>query len=211
VNITALIPSDKTKRRISRFLQFILLGILLFGLYRRHVGTIVNAAFSLAITFLPAFLEHDKDIPMNPGITFLMTIAVAMHAIGALGPYKMFWWWDRVLHTFSSFVVAAVGYAAVKAFDQYSDDIYFPPRFIFAFILLFTMGLGVLWEVFEFFARRASYFAGVDAVLGQAGLHDTLIDLVVNTLGGLIFAVWGTIYFNDYVHRLVEKLHSKRA
>ena len=45
-----------------------------------------------------------------------------------------------------------------------------------------------------------------DSVLTQYGLEDTLLDLVFDTIGGLIVAVWGTAYLGDVVGALTDRL-----
>ncbi|NIS31206.1 MAG: hypothetical protein GWN07_12815, partial [Actinobacteria bacterium] len=88
------------------------------------------------------------------------------------------WWWDHLTHALSSSVVAGVGYATARAFDQHSDQIHLPPRFMFVFILAFVVAFGVLWEVVEFGLGGASAMLGSGTVLTQYGLGDTMLDLV---------------------------------
>jgi len=194
------------QKRISRAMEVALLGILAVGIYEGSTGVIVNTTVGLVVTQLPAFLERDYDIELDPALTLWITSAVFLHALGTLGLpwaeqnfYATVWWWDHMTHGLSSSVVAAAGYTTVRALDEHSASIYFPSRFVFVFILLFVMAFGVFWEVIEFTITLAATATGNDTVLTQYGLDDTLLDLVFDTIGAIIVAVWGTAHLTDVV------------
>ena len=120
-------------------MQSVIAVILVVGLWERSIAVVVNASLALAITFLPAFLRRDWDVHLGTGLTLWVTLAVLLHTIGMLGFYVSLSWWDHVTHTLSATVVAGVGYATARAVDEHTDAIYLPPRFLFVYILLFTM------------------------------------------------------------------------
>ena len=197
--------SRRFKLRFVTGMRMILVGVFFFALYMRAINIAINALFSLSVTFLPAIIERNFEVPSDPGVTFLITLSVIAHAAGFLGFYEGFWWWDVVLHAFSSFVVAAVGYIIVKSVDSYYDEIYIPPNYMFLFILMFTMAMGVLWEIFEFTASMTAKRFIEGPLLIQRGLNDTLEDLVSDMVGGAVFAFWGTGTVQDYVERIGER------
>ncbi|MFB6155032.1 MAG: hypothetical protein ABEJ22_03990 [Haloferacaceae archaeon] len=211
--------SAEHQRQLSRAMQVILLGFVFIGIDRGSLGIIINAALALGVTYLPAILESDYKIPMDAGLTLWITTAVFLHAFGTVGIpgttldsfYRNVWWWDHVTHTLSSSIVAAVGYATVRAIDVHTDAIYLPPRFTFVFILLFTIAFGVAWEVIEFTVSGVSSLAGFGSVLTQYGLGDTMLDLLFDMLGGVIVAVWGTAYLTDVVGALTRRLDGIRT
>lgn len=198
--------TEKFKLRFVMGMRFILLGVFVYALYLRALNIAINAVFSLSITFLPAMIERNFKVPSDPGITFLITVSVISHAAGFLGFYENVWWWDVVLHTFSSFVVAAVGYVIVKSVDNYYEEIHIPPKFMFFFILIFTMAMGVLWEIFEFSASMTAKKVLEGPLLIQRGLNDTLEDLVADMIGGIVFAIWGTGSVQGYVERIKHRI-----
>ncbi|WP_394327788.1 hypothetical protein [Halogeometricum limi] len=185
-------------------------GILGVGVATLNVSVTLNAAAALAITYLPAVLSRDWGIRLSPGLTLWVTTAVLLHAVGMLGLYSNVWWYDHLTHTLSAMLVAAVGYATARAVDEYSDAVYLPPRFLFVFILTFTLAFGVLWEVLEFFARLAADYFGVEAVLVQYGLTDTIVDLLFDTVGAVIVALFGTETLSGLVDTLRERLEAAR-
>jgi hypothetical protein len=194
-------------------MQVILVGLVFIGLDRGDVGIIVNGLVALAVTYLPAVLERDYHIPMDAALTLWITTAVFLHALGTVGLpgsefsfYQSVWWWDHLTHTLSSSVVAAAGYATVRAIDEHAEEVYLPWQFTFVFILLFVVAFGVLWEVLEFAIGGIGALVGGDAILTQYGLGDTLLDLVFNTIGGFVVAVWGAAYLGDVIGALTRRL-----
>jgi hypothetical protein len=185
-------------------------AILGVGVATLNVSVILNAAAALGVTYLPAVLSRDLGIRLSPGLTLWMTLAVFLHALGMLGLYRDVWWYDHVTHTLSATLVAAVGYATACAVDRYSDAVSLPSQFMFVFILTFTLAFGVVWEVLEFFARLAADYAGVEAVLVQYGLDDTIVDLVFDTVGAVLVALFGTERLASLVESFHERLEAAR-
>jgi len=206
--------SERRQEQVTRVMEICLIGVFFIGLDRGNIGVMVNAGMGLLVTFLPAVLERDYDIPMDAGLTLWITTAVFLHAIGTLGPYQsrimvMGIGWDSVTHVLSSSLVAAIGYSTARAIDQHIDEVYLPPKFMFVFILLFVMAFGVIWEVIEFGVAGAASMLGSGAVLTQYGLEDTMRDLIFDMLGGVIVAIWGTAYLTDVVGALGERLDGR--
>lgn len=193
----------------TRALQSVVFGLLVVGLLTRNVGAVVNAAAGLGVTYLPKLLERDLKVTLDPKLTLYIAVAVALHAIGMLGPYEAVWWWDHLTHTLSATVVAGVGYTLVRVIEEYSDAVSVPPKFEFVFIVLFTLALGVVWEVMEFLLRILAIEVGIEAVLIQYGLADTLTDLVFDTVGAVAVAVLGRQSLEPTVEALKHRL--KRA
>jgi hypothetical protein len=205
-----------TQRRLSRAMQVVLVGLVFIGLDRGNVGIVANSAIALGVTYLPATLERDYHIPMDAGLTLWITTAVFLHALGTVGLpgsqfsfYQTVWWWDHLTHALSASVVAAAGYATVRAIDLHTEQVYLPPQFTFVFILLFVVAFGVLWEVLEFAVGGLASLLGGDAVLTQYGLEDTLLDLVFDIVGGVLVAIWGTAYLGDVVGALARLLERR--
>ncbi|EFW93258.1 hypothetical protein ZOD2009_05322 [Haladaptatus paucihalophilus DX253] len=201
--------SEHSQRQLTRLMELSLIGIFFVGMDRGNLGIMINSALAFAITLVPAVLKRDYQIPMDAGLTLWITTAVFLHAVGTLGPYQNVWWWDHVTHMLSASLVAGVGYATVRALDAYNPDVYLPPRFMFVFILMFVVAFGVIWEVTEFAVSGLGSILGGRAVLTQYGLEDTMLDLLFDTAGGLITAVWGTAYLTDVTGALADRLDTR--
>ncbi|SFG40631.1 hypothetical protein SAMN04488063_1939 [Halopelagius inordinatus] len=197
-------------------MQTALVGFLFVGLWTLNVGVFVNTLFALGVTFLPGLFEHDYSVPLDAGLVLWITGAVFLHAWGTVGLpgigsfYANVWWWDHLTHTLSATLVAAVGYSVARALDEHTESIYLPDRFMFVFILLFVVAAGVFWEVVEFLIGLAAGLTGADAVLTQYGLRDSMMDLLFNTAGGVVVALWGSSQLSGVVEHLVSRLDSSR-
>jgi hypothetical protein len=210
--------STRRQRQATRAMELALVGIFAIGLYERNWGVVVNAGVALAVTELPAVIERDFELPMDAGLTLWLTTAVFLHALGTIGLsaesasfYRGTWWWDHLTHTLSASVVAAVGYTTVRALDEHSEEVDLPPRFVFVFILLFTIAFGVVWEVLEFAIGGVAALVGTGSVLTQYGLEDTMKDLLFDTLGGVVVATWGTAYLSDMVGAVAMKFDRSKG
>jgi len=209
--------STATQQLLSRILSLALIGLLGVGIERGNVGIIVNSAVAILVTQLPALLERDYGITLDPALTLWITAAAFFHALGTVGfPgaeenfYVTVWWWDHLTHALSSSVVAAVGYTTVRALDEHTTDISIPSRFMFVFLLLFVMAFGVFWEVIEFSITLAASATGNDTILTQFGLRDTMLDLVFDAIGAVLVAIWGTAHLTGVVGH-VETLLDRQS
>jgi hypothetical protein len=207
--------SEPRQRQITWTLEVVMIGVLLIGIWQGEIPIIVNAGVALLIAQIVPVLERDYGVPLDAGLTLWITAAVFLHAFGTIGIpgrasfYRTIWWWDHMTHALSASVVAGVGYATVRAIDEHSEAVSLPPKFVFVFILLFVLAFGVLWEVLEFFLGLVATAVGVGTVLTQYGLTDSLMDLVFNTLGAIIVAIWGTAYLQDVAGYIEARLEER--
>ncbi|WP_340681209.1 hypothetical protein [Natrinema caseinilyticum] len=195
---------------LSRLLQLTISAIFVVGLVTLNLSVIVNAAIALGVTFVPAILQRDYRLSLGPWMTLWITGALFLHTVGMLGLYHDVWWYDHVTHTLSATIVAGVGYVTARAVDEWSDAIYLPPRFMSVYVLLFTLGFGVFWEVTEFVVRIGADLLGLKAVLIQYGLEDTLLDLLFDVVGAVIVAVFGTGLVSTTTERLAARIGEHR-
>jgi hypothetical protein len=200
-------------------MQLTLFGLMFIAIDRREPSLMVTVGIGLAATFFPAILERDYEIPMNPGLTLWITGAAFLHTIGVVGIpgaeeslYTSIGFYDDITHALSSSVVAGVGYATVRAFDEHADGIELPSRFMFVFILAFVMAFGVSWEILEFSIDIVGNAVGSESVgFTQHGLEDTLTDLVFDTVGGVIVAIWGTAHLSDVSDEIWARISSDQS
>lgn len=215
-NVRRFLPGERGQQILTRGMQIVLIGLLFIGLERGNPSLMVNCGVSLLVIQLPAVLERDFDLPMDPRLTLWLTAAAFFHAVGVVGIpgagwsfYTEIWWWDHFTHSLSASVVAAAGYSTVRAVDLHSEEVYIPPQYTGILILIFVLAFGVLWELLEFGIAVAGDTFGTATILTQYGIEDTLKDLTFNSMGGVIVALWGWIYLTDFSQALSEKLETR--
>lgn len=192
------------REEMTRLFQGAIIGFIFVGFYEGETGVIVNSVVGLAITFLPEILERDTGVALSPKLSGWIFTAVFLHSFGTLGPYQNLWWWDHMTHAVSSSVVAGAGYVAVMALDRYDAEVTLPKKFLWVFLLTFTMAFGVVWEVLEFFLGMLGEIIGFKA-LTQYGIADTMMDLVFDSVGAAIVAVLGSSQLGGVVKSLRER------
>ena len=192
-----------------RAMQALLAAITLYALVTFNWGLVINAGVSFLITFLPGYLKDDFRLPMNAGLALWITGAVFLHAVGALGPYEWFGWYDSVTHALSASIVAGAGYTTARALDVHYDKLTIPPEYMFGFVLVFVLAFGVLWEILEFASGGAAAALGGEAVLAQRGTSDIVFDLFYNTLGGVLVAALGAARLGPLADALAGQLNEQ--
>ena len=199
-------PSPRTQRRATAAMQFLLVGLVCYGFLTGKPKAIVNGSIALLVTFLPAALEHNYELGLDPWLGLWITVALLLHTLGSTGLYVHVTWWDHLTHALSASLVAGVGYTAVRAIDLHNDDIHIPREFAFVYIFVVVLAFGVVWELFEFGLDVAAAETGLTMPLAQHGLDDTVRDLVFNSLGALVVAVFGQVHLTGIAELLSRRL-----
>jgi len=206
---TDRVPLSESRLRYPvRAMQIALALVVGYALVTRNPSLLVNAAVTLGVTLLPDLSRTRYDYEISAGLTVWITTAAVLHTVGALGPYETIGWYDQVTHTVSATLVAGLGYAVVQALDHSSADLVFPTYFRVLCILVFVLAFGVVWEILEFGADGLATILGMDAVLSQYGLRDSVLDLAFNTAGAILVALWGTRYFDGVSDFLSRRLRT---
>jgi hypothetical protein len=185
-------------RRICYVLQGILFLELLIALWQNNWFPAFTAAGIIGVTFIPFIVERRFRVHIPPQLQ-LMGIAFAFASLflGEMrGYYTRFWWWDIVLHTSSGFLLGIVGFLLVHVLNEIEKiGMQLKPGFVAFFAFLFAVGLGALWEIFEF---SMDTFFGTNMqkpmLHDPSGLLDTMVDLIVDTIGALVISLIG--YYN---------------
>jgi hypothetical protein len=155
----------------------------------------LNAAATvgvLVLTLLPVVLGRAYNIFIPPELEALAVLFVfaALFLGEVRGYYVRFWWWDVVLHTASGFLLGILGFLLVYVLNEKEDlEVHMKPGFVALFSFMFALGLGALWEIFEF---AMDGFFGLN--MQKSGLVDTMWDLIVDALGALTIAFVGYGY-----------------
>lgn len=201
--------SGSQERRLVRAMQLALLGLFVYGLVTLQVGMAANGAIALAVTLLPALLRREYGYSMDAGLVLWITVAISLNTAGSLYLYRRFSWYDEVTHTISATIIAGIGYAVLRAFECHSGEIDVPSDFRAVFIIVFVLAFGVIWEVLEFAAVLLSRVIGVRSPVTVYGIDDIVTDMVFNTVGAVVVAIWGTDYFDGFVAFFRQRLRSK--
>ena len=186
-------PIEGLHRTVVILLQIVmgveLVAAVTSGLWL--TALIVVAVMSLTVTPL-LFRER---LPLRVPFGLQITAALFMFATLFLGEvrdfYERIWWWDMGLHFVSGLLLGIGGFMLVFILNGDAQaERSLRPNFMALFVFCFALGLGALWEVFEFL---------VDVTLGTqmqrpmmsdgTGLTDTMWDLILDAVGALVVAL----------------------
>ncbi len=185
---------QRLHRRVTIALQIALLIGIGLELWNGQWLNVATTSAVLALTLLPVLLGRRFNVFIPPELEALALLFVfsALFLGEVRGYYARYWWWDVVLHTASGFLLGIVGFLLVHVLNEKEDlELHMKPGFVALFSFMFAVGLGALWEIFEF---------AMDSVFGlnmqKSGLVDTMWDLIVDAAGALLIAVLGYGYLS---------------
>ncbi len=182
--------AEKIELHAARLLRLTLIGAAALALYGGRWTLALITLLILGLTFLPLLFQRQTRIRLPLDFEFVVILLLyASLFLGEVGDYYVrFWWWDLMLHGFSSVAVGYAGFLILYILHA-ENRLGARPFWIALFSFCFALAAGVLWEIFEF---------AMDRLLGtnmqKSGLLDTMGDLMVNAVGALFASFVGYLY-----------------
>lgn len=187
---------------------FLAIGFV-WGIWTQEWLSAFVALLTFLTTLLPLYFAkwYDVHVPRSFMAAVIMFIFATLFLGEVLDFYNRYWWWDVVLHGGSAIGFGLIGFLLV--FMMFQGDRYAaPPRAVGFFGFCFAMTIGALWEIFEY---------AMDQTFGmnmqKSGLHDTMWDLIVDAIGGLIGAGAGVLYLRrhegGYFSRMLHEFQQR--
>ncbi len=172
-------------------------------IYERNWMALFVIALTFFLTFLPAVIEkkYRIDLPAEFEIIILLFIYAGIFLGGPRNFYYLFWWWDSLLHFFSGVALGFSGFLILYVFYK-KGKFKANPRTIAFFAFCFALALGAIWEIFEFGIdyflsynmQESRYLGTLELCNTWLGVRDTMIDLILDTIGALIASISGYFY-----------------
>jgi len=148
----------------------------------------------LAVSLMPSLINHNFDTNLPWPIDFWLTLWLALSFAGTAGLYRVYPWWDDVLHFGGSAVFGYLAFVFLYAFHV-SGKLRLTIPFIGLFTLLIGMAFGALWELAEYWTWQLT---GRDVLTGTGdltiGMLDSLSDLQLDLAGSVLIALGGMYY-----------------
>lgn len=160
------------------------------AIYKQNWMAGFMAVLAFTLSYIPDFFKKSYHIKLP--LFFEFFIVVFVYAAIFLGEvqhyYAIYWWWDLMLHGFTSIAFGIAGFILLYLLVQ-SKKLDARPGLIVLFAFCFAVAIGAVWEIFEF---------GMDQFFGfnmqKSGLLDTMTDLIIDSTGALIASISGYIY-----------------
>ena len=156
---------------------------------------------TIVLLVTPAWITRNSaaGLPIEIELVMLWWLVADM-TLGRLGAlYDTSAWFDKALHLTNSVLIGMLGVLAVGVL-HFTGKLHVRSVVAGLIILLLTLGIGAVWEIFEYLAD-VLFAKGAQGSLLLSPLDDTMWDLMLDGLGGLIGGLLGPIYMH----------HSKRS
>jgi len=170
------------------YIAYVMQGLILMSVVHSiTVGKIflaVTTLLAFILTIVPYLVERSTPICLPWQVNSLIAISMLIHVAGHTGEYYIVFspYYDKIAHLVSSLTVSTLGFIAILVIDRIKNLRLTTGLIVFS-VVIFTMGLSALWEIYEF---TFDLFFGMQL---QHGLEDTMYDLIINLFGAMIVAI----------------------
>jgi uncharacterized membrane protein YjdF len=191
-------PARRAHFAVLGAVQLVMAGQVVLLLTQRDWMQAALVAGIMGVTLAPLLLRHQLnfEIPSEVQIVTVLFVFATLFLGEINHYYERFWWWDAALHTTSGVLLGILGFMFVYILNEDRHvDFHMRVSFVALFAFFFAVGLGAIWEVFEYAMDR---FFGTNMQPGipgdPSGLTDTMHDLIVDTIGAAVVSIAGRRY-----------------
>lgn len=191
--------SDYVSGILAHFFQLLLIISTVYTFFIGEYVWAIAGLFSLTLTILPGILRNKYGVILPWDLDLLLVVAVYLSVGGGvMGWYDAYPEFDKITHFFSSLTVAIFAFVAVVIIHYYTE-INLNRVMIIVLMITFTLAIGSLWELTEFF---------YDQLTGsnwQPSVFDTMMDLIYDILGGVVGAYFADLYLQNMPEKHFQK------
>ena len=192
-----LLSLDNLSSITSWMLKGILIALFIFSTFIGQFPLNITVLVAVFISFSPVFVSRRYDIHFPRVVDVTITIALLLDIVGRV--FKLYhttdwWWWDIMTHMIGSITVSVLAFYLIFSlfiFKKIKISYWMMGVFIFSF----TMMIGSLWEVSEFYFDM---FTGYNTFVNGA---NSVRDMLFDAVGGAIVAMLGVCYTKHVVHK----------
>jgi len=182
--------------------ELLLLGVGGYAIYLHNYEMLFSILLMLFVSLIPHYMKwgHNIHVPVTFiyfAITFIF-LSVFLGQFGGL--YDRWHWWDAFLHFVSALTFGFTGFILMYVYYVH-NKLKIPLRLILIFAFFFCLGIGGMWEIVEY---------ALDNTLGTnmqvSSLDDTMSDLIINALGGLVAIIMCSLYLSRFNVPIVDTI-----
>ncbi|HBK67129.1 MAG TPA: hypothetical protein DDZ91_00670 [Firmicutes bacterium] len=184
---------DKTKLLIFILMRLSIIIAGLIAIFEKNWTALGMSILILIAMLIPSIMEKrfNLDIPSEFEIILIFFIYASLFLGEMHQFYDKFWWWDKMLHSLSGLILGNIGFLIVSYLNNCSKmNIRLSPIYVAIFSFCFAVAMGAIWEIYEYSMDKCFGF-----FMQRGSLDDTMTDLILDTMGALVFAVLG--YFHQ--------------
>jgi hypothetical protein len=181
---------DKTRLRLggiilSYTLKIVMIIFLIISIWKLHWIWIFGCILAIIVSFIPTILKRNYQITLPLILEILITLSLLLHVGGGLlGAYNIPNY-DTLTHFISSFLVAFLAFVIIYILHVYWDGLIMDKYAMAFLVIITTISMGVVWEFNEWITDL------IFKTTEQWGYTDTIKDLFIDTMAGIIMAIIG--------------------
>lgn len=174
---------------ISWLLKLSMLLLIPYAIYYEKYIEAGSITVSIIVSLLPSILARSYQITLPWEFDLLITVALYLHV--ALGStfefYEKYRFYDKVLHFVNTAIICILAFIVVFSL-HFTGRVNLSYFYMSLFIFIFSLAMGSLWEIGEFF------FDKIFSTRTQDSLEDTMWDLILDGSGGIFIGIAGYLY-----------------
>ena len=171
-------------------------------------------------------MRYRIEVPPLLSAVVLLFAFTALVLGDGLDFYGRFTWWDKLLHAESGILLSMVAMWLIHVImARNAKYIYFNKYFLVLFLMMFSLGMGALWEILEYTydsiahtnsqqfmaSTTSSIILPTDIALqGHDALRDTMTDLILDLAGASLVAVYGLFNHEKIVQRYYQLIEQRK-
>lgn len=170
----------------SYILKIVMVMLLIIAVWKKDWLWVFGCILGILLSMVPSALKRNYNITLPWVLDLLIALALFLHiGGGVLNAYHIIPGYDTITHFVSSVFVAFLAFVVIYILDEYWEGLHMD-KYAMAFVVVVTtMAIGVVWEFNEW---------ATDLIFGtneQWGLNDTMKDLLVDTIAGVVMGLAG--------------------
>lgn len=192
-------PTGRAHLLVLIVLELVMAVSLVVLALRGEVAQAVFVGGIMAVCLAPALSRRlSVEIPSEVELVAVLFVFASLFLGEVHHWYERYPWWDAALHTTSGLLLGMLGFIIVYVLNEdKAVDMHMRPAFVALFAFFFAVGIGAIWEVFEFAMDEWFGTNMQPATAGDpSGLTDTMQDLIVDTVGAAVVSLWGWRYLS---------------
>ena len=195
---------------ISWAMRAFLFASSIYYIYKEDFFGAIIIALSLGFALIPEIIRMSYNVKLHWIYDLLFTVLITGHMIGFMGMYELSLVYDDFLHIMGSFILGVFGFMIIYSYD-YSEKIKITIPFLMFFTILWTLGIGAVWEIVEFLWDNIALLSS-EYGFAQDSQLDTMIDLSWDFVCGVLATLFMASIFKrmhkDKKERLIQPIAS---
>lgn len=187
------------EKRLSLILEIIIGFSGVYQLFFAQTAAGILILFCLAMIVLPGLFTKNliRHIPIEIEILLFIMIILQYILGGVHDFYTKIPYYDKLVHFMLPFFIGLIGF--LIAYTMYATGrLKASATSTVIFIALISLGIGALWEIFEYLSDVLIYpvfpYHHFQGNLQQVANVDTMTDLIDDLAGGIFGALLGLVF-----------------